>query len=470
MEKVLTLFLDEVNKGKVKNEDLSLIFKSHPKIINGFLNNYWKLPIKKITGVSNLNSLYKDEKDINLVVPAINLLLYSSKIFGLDKEILKYFPNAEPFKEVYIEKGTHRDLIHGFDFYSIADSKNFFNGVSLTSLTQFYAFIKKMQDFNSKVYSDYRAKYIWDPDGMAASANFKVSFEDFFINNWQDYKMEKQDITIHINNEKSLIRLNYPLKLEVSNLHEAEHLVMQSVGILFRHKVAKNEIDFEWDTDKIIQLVTTKNHLLLDDKTNADLLKKVINNNPYLLNQDLMTVIYLKNKELYNMLKDEISSEELTFMENTPDYILERKSMDYTIENWNDYIKQITKIITPFEETDPVIFQTWKELEKQILFMVDQKGIEFFEENVEDKILFEQMLSKYLPTILNNYFSIPNRLRLSEKADFKNLTNSQLLKIHSELEQLEIRVLEDELRKMKGYGRFLEDRMPAPGNSIINLK
>jgi hypothetical protein len=75
-------------------------------------------------------------------------------------------------------------------------------------------------------------------------------------------------------------------------------------------------------------------------------------------------------------------------------------------------------------------------------------------------------MSKYVPTILNNYLSIPEHLRKNENNPFLEMTISQLKKIISEIEQIEI--MSEDMKKMKIYGKFLDNKLTTniPDNII----
>ena len=80
------------------------------------------------------------------------------------------------------------------------------------------------------------------------------------------------------------------------------------------------------------------------------------------------------------------------------------------------------------------------------------------------------MMSKYIPIILNNYLSIPEHLRKNENNPFLEMTVSQLKKIISEIEQIEVSIMSEDMKKMKIFGKFLDNKLSSDNlNNIIKL-
>jgi hypothetical protein len=95
---------------------------------------------------------------------------------------------------------------------------------------------------------------------------------------------------------------------------------------------------------------------------------------------------------------------------------------------------------------------------KNVEFFKSEKALSYFSEDVEAKFNIESIFHKYLPDILDTYFGLPEKIRNDYNRDFLKMTVEQLEKLQERIQNIEYDVLESQMKKMKIFGSFLDDR------------
>lgn len=188
----------------------------------------------------------------------------------------------------------------------------------------------------------------------------------------------------------------------------------------------------------------------------------------------MFALIFLKNKQLHEELNTLIKENKQLHHQKDPQKMEQDNIESYS--NSNSDIKQ--SLILPLNElnqfsqklltNDTLVKNIFDELIIHLETTTKDNAIDYFKENIEDRITTENMMSKYIPTVLNNYLSIPEHLRKNENNPFLEMTITQLKKIISEIEQIEVNIMSEDMKKMKIYGKFLDNKLNSttPSNII----
>lgn len=460
VNKVLTLFVEKLKDGKLTAEDIDYLFQKNPSFKDYFLNT--TLIFDVTTGLA----LY--EKDISndskLHIPALNLLFYLNKNYLIAQKLLEIFKDEiEPFKEVYLVAENSKRLVHGIDLYSLINfalckepitNKIVFD-LKINSLEQYFSCVKKnmfKKTINGTFVHDMKIEE-WNYNKYV---NFLLSYEDLYIKN-PNMLLEQKNIPIKIITSNG-VALDLSFGIIPCNIDEATHHEVLELNRLVKYKLLNNQINFEWTTDKVLDLLTTKNDFTQETKYFAQLLRTIAKSNRMIFDQETMSVLYLKNKEVFQDLASFMNQEGIVVQETVNAKDLSMNNAKVNV-NWENHLTEITNILTPKKETDIVVFNKWKELEEQIKFLLEEKNLPFFEKNYDEKVNFEHIISKYIIRVLENYFSIPERLRIKEENDYIKMTVEQLTKISHELERIENLSLEESMKDIRVFDRFLTNRL-----------
>lgn len=449
MDKILHVILQELNTGKVSATELRFIFENHTELKQKILDTDITLSLKN----------HQDEK---ISLPLLNILLlliHHTK----RNEVIELFDNVQAFKEVYLHRGDKRFLVHGLDLFSITNSsftKHFDEkkALNIRSLEQFYSMLKKGESENTNY------GFNIQPWRLSKYINMEFVFDDIFINKQPSGETFNYTNVQLIDEENRFVVSSY-FQLVMSNITQADRNELKNIGSFLRYTLTNNDV-IAWDNEKFIRLMAQSNHVFTSDDEAVSLLKNIALRYPQVLTKEAMSICYLKHKNAYTTLLKMTQEKKFPIYDAPPVYELERTDMEQKVQSWQDYINHINTILLPYANVDKEIYQQWHKILVQVNFLKEDRSIEYFQDQMEDRILIEQILADYIPRILTNYFQVPERLRLSEKTEFKTMTIAQLTQIHTQLEEVEVKILEEDLRRMRVFGKFLDKKMPVENNLI----
>lgn len=449
IEKIVALMINQLDKSptSLSTADFLKVFEESPEVEDFLLKNdlYITLENKKI-----------------LQIPAINVL-FMVCIKDLENFLHNHFKGRlEPFKEVYLIQEDRKNLVHGLDLFSLTNKdieKELYNGVSLNiqNTNQLFCFLNKSSGVN---WSHCRpSNFTLKPWYYEKNIPFLINYESMFVNNWdKENKNELTELVFTKITDKS-IYINKKFNVEIKNISQITDKQLESFFDVIRYKLSNGQIDFKWDEERINSLIESSSLIFKNlPKEFANFLLNVAQKEGT-FTKNTMTMIYLKNKYLYNHLLEN----NITVIDNTKEIL--PMSVPEKIEMKKNHLENF---IDKYEKTDSQVTQVCLQILKEIEFLSSEKGLEYFSQELEQKYSLEKMCNDLIPKILDSYISLPSHIRSNEEKGFLKMTIEQLHKIKAEMEKFENNILENEMRKMKVMGKFLDDKFSQP-KAIFNI-
>lgn len=462
--------------NKMSFEQLVSFLHNYP-FVKHFLNdNYFKVPMvfNSSPGLDSIcsqddcpeESSYKPfslkQTPVVLEIPCVHYLLL---LFKKDSEQFSFLLNTftiQPFQISYLHKNEKKYSLLGINLYNLFNLK--INDSTMLQLPliannkeEFYNFYCEKMKGNQYFYTD--------NDSFFPLFNFKITVEDFNYNN-NNMTLETRSVALYLFGQKVIT--------EYKNLDELSHHQRIPLDNLLEYKIKMQEIEFDFTVNDFLDLLVMKNYFNKSIIHNNSDLRYLFpltlaENNPHLFTPDIMALICLKNFELHELIVKKIPSS-YSSMNTYSLYPTETQSQQsITVHNYSSFIKETQFIIDKLMTTDDTVLSAWNNLKLHIESIYQDNGIAFLTENLEDRLTFDNIITKYIPSILNNYLSIPAHLRNKDNTNFVSMTVSQLQHIEKELEKIELAIIEEDVKKMKIFGRFLDNRLGHNSADIITL-
>lgn len=462
-EKLAQQLTATILEQKMSLEHLLGFLKNYPDITEFLNHNYFKISMffhdsplgQHVVAVENQegyeinsNFIKKNQEPVTLEIPCVHYLCLQ---FKDHVDILSQYFNVEAFKMSYLNKGNKRYTLLGFNLYNllnlkISDKNEGKLPITTSNIEEFFNFYYEKKNNNN-----YLSIYC---DSLFPLFDFKLNIEDLLYEN-DKFTMEGRNVTIFL--------LNIKIQCIFKNLNELTHHERIPLDNLLQYKVKQQEIDFDFSVNSFFDLLVMKNYFLKSGNTQFCL--TLLEKNPQLFTPEIMALLCLKNFELHELL-----------IKNFPQNYLKNNSQDnFTHKtsnimfNYSTLISEIQSIVETLASSDQTVSNAWNKLKLHIETIVQDNGKEFLSQNIEDRITFENIITKYIPSILNNYLSIPAHLRCKDSSVFIDMTLTQFDNIEKELEKIELAIMQEDIKKMKVFGKFLDHRLGNNTPDIIKL-
>ena len=465
-QKITDELLQSMLSKKIDFNELISFLDTYPFIVDYLNNNYYKMdftffdpPIGQYVLCDEKNYDFNlasrsQKTPSSLEIPLIFILFANNP--SKYKELCFYL-KISPFHSCFLNMNNKKHLLLGFNLFNILNIKIPQNNISeipikINNTEQFMNFYQEKIDRNG-----YASVYC---DSLFPLFNFKINIDEMlYDNNYMVFDSRK--LIIYIFDKK--------LECTFKNLNELNNHEKLPLENLIAYKIKNQEINFEMDSNTFIDLLILKNYFI-KDSNGLSFCNQLFEKNPEIFSKDILALIFLKNKLLHEEITKKIqfkSNKENVNMNN--DVVLSNSQPDVKetlISNLNELNQFSQKLLN----NDIFVKNIFDELLIHLDTTTKDNAIDYFKENIEERITIENMMSKYIPTILNNYLSIPEHLRKNENNPFLEMTVSQLKKIISEIEQIEVSIMSEDMKKMKIFGKFLDNKLSSDNlNNIIKL-
>lgn len=426
-------------------EDFTLLFEENPNLRAYLCEKYLEMPVMDSTNNKAL-----------LLIPAINILMTVLR----DKNTVDYLfaelkDTIEPFKEVYYLENEQKHLVHGLDLFSIAI--RYVSGIT-TIAHKFVEDIKTQQPLNIRSVHQYfncihTNKHLLTPFHFERHVTFNVNFESLFLKNWA-YSQNKSNLkAIKFDPIKNhYIPLHGGMNIELRNINEASDEEIAKCIVLIQHHFFNSNKDFMWSEEKVSTLLASNENIIdKSEKVFFDLMANIANEG-VLISKDILSLLFVKNKNVFNKFMEFLKENKIMVYEDSE--LMEKPNKS----EFNLDLEKIQKIVKEYEKTDIKVVNICSNILKNIEIFDSEKALSYFSEDVEAKFNIESIFHKYLPSILDTYFGLPESIRNDANRDFLNITIEQLEKIAEKIKNIEYDILENEMKKMKIFGSFLDSR------------
>lgn len=447
-----------LNVNDIEVESYIALFEQYSDLKDYFLNTTWEIP-----------SIVDSQEGI-LHVPSVNILFLASRmtvnsylqtcVWNTFKEDVEYF------KEVYfIDSNNNKHLIHGLDIVTFSQKTIDFIGsnhsFNIKNIQQLYSFLRK----NKSSFTKYNMQS-WHYN---RHIHFNIEFEHLFLREYGKSNNTLKKVSFDLNkvNKDYFHFFNSLCIFELEDFKEMDASIKLELYQILKHKLSINEVSFHWDEYSIGTLI--ENNSFIFGKTDKsknefyNVLVNILNNNS--LNKELLILLMLNDIEVYGKLQNHINSNSIVLFDK-PKYIKKDEIMP---NNNRTYIKFLEDKFSIYKETDAEIIKVVEQIIESTDLLENPKGLCYFAENMEEKLNYDKVIQHFLPKILANYFALPLSTRNSEENNFFIMTMTQLSKIEKEVINWQKKVLADEEKNMRIFGRFLDDKFPTESN-IINIR
>jgi hypothetical protein len=440
---IINRFIKDSNALSV--DDFSLLFDENPTLRAYLCNKYLEMPVVDNT---NNNAL--------LLIPAINILMFLMR----EKSSVDYFftelkDTIEPFKEVYYIENEQKHLVHGLDIFSIVG--RYVNGIRDIA-NKFMDDIKAQQPLNIKSVNQYfncihKNKYLLSQFHFKTHANFEVGFELLFLKNWA-FALNKSNVKIikfdPIKNHH--IPLHGGMNIELRNISEANNEEIEKCIALIKSHFLHSNKNCIWTEEKIATLLASNDNIIdTSDEVLINLMRIIVNEGVS-INKDILSLLFVKNKKVFNDFMVFLKGNKIMIYEES-EVMLKTNKDEFSLD-----LEKIKEMIDKYEKTDVKIVGICLDILKNVEFFKSEKALSYFSEDAEAKFNIESIFHKYLPSILDTYFGLPEKIRNDSNRDFLKMTVEQLDKLKERIQNIEYDVLESEMKKMKIFGSFLDNR------------
>lgn len=452
LEKIAFSMINKINQKNAKLEvsQFEYLFETHPALKRLFLEEILNMPV------------IIDNMPVNLSIPAINVLFIVANQNTLIKNYLWDFfkKDFQPFKEVYIYL-EDKKLVHNLDLFSITGWKLALEGpyisFNIQNINQFYIYLRRNKGLDYDMQEWHYDRHI----------KFDIDFESLFLQNWNYNVNEMINKKIEFNSiANPYINLNVTMEISLSNINEANPQQREKIGELLKYKLTKQEINFEWNEDRVATLIDNSDVIfgnnIQSNKSLTTLIKNFINSN--MITEEILSLLLIANKEVFKEIIEYIGENNIEIFNSIK--ILPESNQ--SIQKDQLAMQYIQEQIEKYIETDFEIINICKEIIKRTELLYSIKGLSYFSENLDEKLSIEKLFNEYIPTVLENYFTLPEVIRNDKTKNFFKMTIEQLSTMNTQLEKCELDILENEMRKMKVFGKFLDVKYPI-NNPLFRL-
>lgn len=456
--------------NKMTLEHLKGFLKNYPDIAVFLNNNYFKIPFvysnSPLVPVGHyviapdnhpkfglINKQFsRHQEQVFIEIPCVHYILFQFK--SNYQELVDLF-NIEPFKMSYLHMKDKKYLLLGFNLYTLLglkiDDKNF---------SQFPLLANNKEEFMNFYYekknnNNYISVYC---DSLFPLFDFKLNINDLLYNN-DKMALEERNLIIYFFDKE--------IRCLFKNLNEFSHHERIPLDNLIEYKVDNEQIDFDFDANGFFDFLVLKNYFIKNSASYPFCLT-LLKNNPTLFTPEIMALLCLKNFDLHELL-----------IKNYPEnhYLIQHSEANFNLSNHKENLmmnyssvsQETQSIIDKLLPNEENVKMGFNELQLHINVILQENGIAFLSENIEERITFENIISKYIPSILNNYLSIPAHLRNKKDSQFVSMTLDQFSNIQKELEKIELAIISEDVKKMKVFGKFLDNRLGNNSKDIISL-
>lgn len=486
LDKLVYLIISRFIKSQdaLSMEDMHMLFEENPQLKRYLCEQYIEMPV-----IENGHN----PKEGVLLIPAINVLMkvISNKevIDNLFIELKEYL---EPFKEVYYIQDKEKNLVHDFDLFkitqkSVDDIRNR-QSLNIVNMNQFFICGYKSQESNY---------FILQPFHFDNHVKFNIDYEMLFLSAHNNNRINTK--TLNFNSVANLhITLNGEIKVELRNMHEVGSWMMERYIELIKYKIMNNQRNFVWDENKLTTFLAANNNMFdsdfllgknieytknclepsnsysgdlwqfkkelekkefLQDSNQFDLKKNVIVKiltdsvaDGVPMTRTLLSLLFVKNKTLCSEFINYLNTNAIHIydgVENMP--TAPKDELTINIEKIEDIVQQYTL-------TDSEVVEICKSIIDSAQFFISEKALTYFSSEIETKHNIDSIFNKFIPNILETYFNLPEKVRNDSRRQFKSMTVEQLQKLSEQLQNTEYDILEQEMRKMKSFGLFLDSK------------
>lgn len=444
-------------------------FLNHYPAIKSFLNNgTFKIPLifndsplgnlvatsKQVEDILNNKFLSKNQEKVLIEIPCIHYLFLKFKEHS--KTLSEIF-DIQPFNLSFLHKGDKKYLLLGFNLYNLLNLK-----IEEKNYSQFPLTLNSKEEFFNYYYekksnNNYTSSYC---DSLFPLFNFKINIEDLLYDN-NNFTLEGRHVVVHL--------LGNKIEAYFKNLDELNHHERVPLDALIQYKIKNQQINFDFNASSFFDLLIMKNYFI-KSSVHYNFCLMLLEKTPDIFTHEIMALICLKNRELHELLLKNFPTNYFPMhnqsYESNANSNINKESI---MNNYNSLIEELQSIVEPLIITDLQVNTAWYQLKVHLNTINQDNGISFLSENIEEKITFENMITKYIPSILNNYLSIPVHLRNKENSTFIKMTLNQFESLEKELEKIELAILQEDIKKMKVFGKFLDDRLQNNTVDIIKI-
>lgn len=467
-EKLSTQIIDSILSQKMSLEHLLAFLHNYPDVAKFLNNNYCKIPMvftdaphDDIIATENHPDLIsiihkpnvKKEK-VFLEIPCVHFLLFQFK--NHYEQLLHYF-DVDPFKVSFLHKNDKKYLLLGFNVYALI-------GLKMNQAKSIHLIVHNKEEFMNFYYEKKnRESYISVfCDSLFPLFDFKLQVEDLLYKN-DEFSTSNRSVSIYLGDKK--------FQVIYKNLNEFTHHERIPLDNLIQYKINEGQIDFEFDFNSFFDFLVTNNYFTA--QTSYKLCLELVQKKPELFTPEIMALLCLKNKALHDTLIQHYPNNRYTMLNDNKNDIINNHNISTNkqtiLHSYQSVAQETFDIVQQLLPHDEVVKIALDNLKNHIDNIVNENGLAYLAENIEDRITFESILSKYIPSILNNYLSIPSHLRAKPEHNFINMTLEQFTNLEKELEKIEVAIISEDVKKMKVFGKFLDTRLGNNTKDILNL-
>lgn len=462
-EQLCSSILD--NKISLKNLIGSL--KNYPHIAQLLNNRYLKVPMifsdsaffpvqHNVVAPANHpkfgvnNDLTKYQQQAFIQIPCVHYLLFQ---FHSDMESLIEFFDIQPFKASYLHLNEQQHLLLGFNLYNLLGLKlnedNILNSyIRVNNKEEFMNFYVEQKNNNNS--------QSVDCSNFFTLFDFNLTIDDLLYDN---------DKIINKKRKLTVCLLDKEIVCTFKNLNELDNEERIVVDNLIKYKIDKQNINLKFDTEQLLNFIVLKNYFINQEEY-YHFFVNLLHYNPILFTSEIMGLLCLHNFELHEIIIENYKDQNNSFVHDVS-FSLNQENF---IQKYSSTIQDIVNLNNQLSSNEQDIKKILEQLQTHIDIILNDNGISYLSEHIEDSITFEHILCKYIPSVLSNYLSIPSHLRIKEDLQFLSLTLKQLNSIEKELEKIELAVMSEDLCKMKIYGKFLDTRLGNNSPDIFTLE
>lgn len=463
-EKLSQQLIESIFSEKMSLDNLINFLSNYPEIVTIFNKSYIKhnlvfkdTPtddiIVKDTVKKNMsyqpNSLKKDQPVV-IEMPCVHYLLLE---FKNDYEKLVGFFDLQPFKLSYLYKDNKKYPLFGISLYSLL-------GLSVNKPIELIALnVNNTEEFMNFYYEKKKIdEHIYiRSEALCSLFDFKLNIDDLLYDN-HEINLDNRTVGVYFGDR----RFNaYYKKLDEFNNHERV-----PIDNLIQYKMNIGQINMDFDLNSFFDFLVMQKYFI--NSKNYDFCLNLLNQKPELFTPEIMALLCLKNFALHEILIQHYPTNQYTMTNTNLDNV--SLSTNNLINSYLDLVQETKSIVNQLLPDDETVKTAFNKLNIHIDVVLHDNGLAYLSEHIEERITFENIISKYIPSILNNYLSIPSHLRAKPEHNFLNMTLEQFSNIEKELEKIEVAIISEDVKKMKVFGKFLDTRLGNNTPDIINLK
>lgn len=466
-EKLSQQLIESIFSEKMSIDKLIHFLSSYPEIVKIFNTGYIKhnLVFKdtptddiivqetvKNNPPSQHNYGAQKKQAVVIEMPCVHYLFLE---FKNDYTKLVDFFNPQPFKLSYLYKDNNKYPLFGINLYSLLElsvnKQNNFIPLLVNNTEEFMNFYYEKKKVDEHIYI--RSETLVD------LFDFKLSIDDLLYDN-RDINLDNRTVGVYFKDK----RFNaYYKKLNEFNHHERV-----PIDNLIQYKMNMGQINMDFDLNGFFDFLVMQKYFI--NNKNYDFCLNLLNNRPELFTPEIMALLCLKNFELHEFLIQHYPTNHYTMNNNTSDIPSLSTHSQNIIDSYLSMVNETNSIVHKLLPEDEIVSVSFNELKTHLDVILNDNGLSYLSEHIEERITFENIISKYIPSILNNYLSIPSHLRYKPEHNFITMTLEQFTNIQKELEKIEVAVISEDIKKMKVFGKFLDKRLGNNTDNIINLE